>query len=121
MSAFSAGIVSDLKERFAPRMENLAVTMRDEMREIISIQVVGRGRKAIRSKPGEPPRREFGNLQDSQQYDVTIGDDYITASLFTDSKIGGYLENGTSRIAPRPHYAPYSQLINSKIDDLLSP
>lgn len=113
MTALSQSILADIDARFAGPMENLALTMRDEMRELIGIQVEYAGGDIIRSLPGEAPRREFGNLQDSQQIDVTVNQNEISATLFTDSLIGAYLEHGTSRILPRPHYEPYAKRVES--------
>lgn len=59
------------------------------------------------SAPGEPPARRTGNLR--LNWNGTVegsaasgGGIAITAVLESQEKYAGYLENGTSRMAPRP-------------------
>ena len=111
-------INADFNERFGSTMENLTLIMRDEMRELIGIQVVYQGAEVIRSLPGEPPRREFGNLQNSQMIETTISQDRIEGILYTDNIIGAYLEHETGTISPRPHYAPYAQRVDTLVEEM---
>jgi phage gpG-like protein len=56
---------------------------------------------AVRSLPGEPPRKQTGRLRASVTYEVD--EQALTARVGTNVKYGRYLELGTRRgIAPRP-------------------
>lgn len=67
----------------------------------------GKGRKgsrvlgAVRSRPGEPPRKQTGRLMDSVTYEVD--EQALEARVGTNVKYGKALELGTRRgLAPRP-------------------
>lgn len=56
---------------------------------------------AVRSAPGEPPRKQTGRLRASVTYEVDP--QALAARVGTNVKYGKYLELGTKRgIAPRP-------------------
>lgn len=55
---------------------------------------------ADRSKPGEPPRKQYGRLRGSVAHEVDAGS--LTARVGTNLLYGRWLELGTSRMAARP-------------------
>lgn len=84
----------------------LGIAWKNEIRERIGIPVEGRGEYAIRSDPGEPPRKETGSLQDSVHYYVSPGFDFQSLKMLMTSPIGPILHFGTddNRILPRPFW-----------------
>lgn len=103
MSEFSEGIVRDMKERARPVMREVNDKGTEIWREVLSVPVGRSGRKIIRSKPGEPPRKEKGRLPPDIKGEVTSGESVVTSNNYTDNKVAGYLDGGTRTIAPRPH------------------
>lgn len=59
------------------------------------------------SAPGEPPARRSGALRLNWHGEVkggsAAGGTQIIAALESEQRYAGYLENGTSRMAPRPY------------------
>lgn len=59
------------------------------------------------SAPGEPPARRSGALRLNWHGEVkggsVAGGTQIIAALESEQRYAGYLENGTSRMAPRPY------------------
>ncbi|MFQ7264264.1 MAG: hypothetical protein ACLRO4_07580 [Lachnospiraceae bacterium] len=59
------------------------------------------------SAPGEPPARRSGALRLNWHGEVkggsAAGETKIVAALESEQRYAGYLENGTSRMAPRPY------------------
>jgi hypothetical protein len=84
----------------------VADEVKEEVRGRINVSVGRDGSRIIRSKPGEPPRRETGDYRDSWVSEVTEGGSTITGTAGTTSNIGPMLEFGTERMAARPHVAP---------------
>jgi hypothetical protein len=64
------------------------------------------GLMVIRSKPGEPPRRETGNYVNSWGESVVIDGLRVVGRIYSDVDYGSYLSTGTSRMASRPHLSP---------------
>lgn len=80
------------------------------MRQLISVQVGGTPSKPVRSKPGEPPRRETGRLQSLVDYTVDQNPrDVYAFTLSDDAPYASYLENGTPTMAKRPYFAVIQQ------------
>lgn len=59
-----------------------------------------RGRKHQASAPGEVPANRTGRLAKSVRYEST---GHHTLRVGEDAEYAGWLENGTKRMAPRPH------------------
>ena len=60
------------------------------------------------SAPGEPPASDSGNLRRNWRKEVGTaqisgGSVNISPAIISKEKYSGYLENGTSRMAPRPY------------------
>lgn len=85
-----------------------------------------------RSKPGQPPAVQLGNLLNSIQFDVTVvgginvigkvgvDEEYLAAKtpVGTDVKYGLYLEVGTSKMAPRPYLQPALKRTRRKVNKI---
>lgn len=111
MSDFGDKVIADLEQRATDALDQSGGLVADDIRDQISVPVGYRigprgGVTVIRSKPGEPPRRETGDYQSSIDHQTATDGSRVTTSIFTDDPIGGYLENGTSRMAKRPHFKP---------------
>ncbi len=73
------------------------------------------GKGAIRSAPGEPPKTDTGRLVGSIRHEHS----FLTASVGTDVNYAGYLELGTSKMAPRPFLIPTLEENTEKIEQLV--
>src|SRR4051812_26774339 len=56
------------------------------------------------SKPGEPPHKRTGELQQSVGYEVTTEDKVVKLTLKVTADHAFYLEYGTATLAPRPFF-----------------
>jgi hypothetical protein len=93
-----------------PAMEDVVAGITADVKERIGVPVEYAGGHVIRSKPGEPPRTEFGDYINSWTYTVVRNGDVITGtSGSTLPGRGVWLEKGTGRIRPRPHVEPAYQ------------
>lgn len=57
---------------------------------------------AFPSMPGEPPHKQTGHLRRSVTYEVTTHGGEMVSRYGTNVKYGRWLEEGTTRMAPRP-------------------
>ena len=85
--------------------------LRDTVRDLISVPVTYVGGEAIRSEPGESPYKEFGDLWKSIKYRVKELKNSFESSVFSDSIISLFLEEGTQYIEPRPHWAVAMKMV----------
>ncbi len=76
--------------------------LRREARALLNVPGAG-----APSAPGEPPRRQTGELRDSLR--VEIAPDRLSATVGTDLDYGAHLEFGTQDMAPRPWLAPAAE------------
>ena len=70
-------------------------------------RIRGSGKYYTASAPGEPPARRTGNLRlrwsgDLKTEHTGQNEIKLTAILESDTKYAGFLENGTSKMLPRP-------------------
>ena len=110
------GAIDYVRGRAAGFITRAAIEVKRRAQELLSIPGTanriknsGKHKKgehitaAVRSKPGEPPRKQTGQLRASVTYEYD--EKTMTARVGTPLKYGGYLELGTKRgIAPRPGY-----------------
>ncbi len=63
------------------------------------------------SRPGRPPHRRSGDLQDSYEYEAKAGGRLSKPRMrvFSTVDYSGYLEFGTRTMSPRPHMRPAIQ------------
>lgn len=80
------------------RLHTAADYLLAEWRKTVGVQ----GTRKNRSLPGEPPRKQTGELQASLF--ARVEDDLLV--IGSTAKHAGLLESGTRRMAARPHRAP---------------
>ncbi len=105
-----------IEESVQREYEEVAWEMTADLMTSLSVQVEYIGGYVIRSKPGEAPRREFGDLIRSVDFATSRVNALVRLDVFSTSMISVYLNEGTDRIAPRPHWQP---LIDNWRDQLL--
>jgi hypothetical protein len=113
-------IMSGLTAQVKATMDAALRDTADDMRRIISVPVVRSGGKVIRSKPGEPPRKDTGKLLASVQSVVeSLEKDKVRGSVSTNVFYDVFLTNGTSKMAPRPYAGPteakWERLIENRL------
>lgn len=106
--------MEQVRRRAAGWLTRAAITVSRRAKELLSVpgtaqrpRSTSKHRKrsriygAVRSKPGEPPRKQTGRLRASVAYEVDEAT--LSARVGTNVVYGKYLELGTKRgIAPRP-------------------
>jgi hypothetical protein len=110
MGKFADDLHREMETRVRKAVNDLAYACAEDVREAVSIEVEyvrgpRGGKRVIRSKPGEAPRKEKGSYINSITSQMNEGEP-ISASAYTTSRIGVYLEDGTEKMAPRPHWGP---------------
>jgi hypothetical protein len=108
-------ITDNLITRSRDGFNGLAAELEQRWREMVSVPVQGHGRSAIRSRPGEPPRLEFGDYQDSVSHTSSVEGDIIHATAGTNMTRGIWLEKGTSRMKPRPHASKLAEEFGGEV------
>lgn len=92
-----------------------------DVKESLDISVEYVGSEVIRSKPGERPRRETGELQDATRHEVDrLLFDETELSILNDCPHAAPLEFGTQTVLPRPFMAPALERITDKLPDDLN-
>lgn len=105
---FVDGVMADLGRSLLDELRDLGPDIEADLVELVSTPVQYAAAGVVRSKPGEPPRKEHGDYARSIRHTVSEGEngpDSATLRLYTNSVIGTYLEFGTDRMRPRPHFA----------------
>jgi hypothetical protein len=91
----------------------------DTLRDLVNVRVVYIGGTVIRSDPGEPPRREWGDLWRSFGFKVASRATTLEAlTIFSTSMVSFALEYGTDRIEPRPHWEPAAEQAGDLFEEL---
>jgi hypothetical protein len=103
---FADTLIDDLRERATTAFDEFGREVLEALRQSVSVPVGRAGSRVIRSAPGEPPRREFADYIASLGTETAFLPAGVSASVFTDMQRGRWLEDGTSRMQPRPHFAP---------------
>ena len=88
--------------------QGIALEMKQEVKNLLDIPVSKNGAKIVRSRPGQPPRKSSGNLQNSVDYLLEQKGTEISIKVFCDNSApyALYLEYGTQKTAPRPFMLP---------------
>lgn len=74
-------------------LEAKLAEMRDEVQKRISVDVERRGGKVIRSKKGEPPRRDTKKLHNSAESEVIRTDDTVTGAVSVETPYAKHLND----------------------------
>lgn len=106
MTDFADTLINDLRQRAGPAFDEFGREVLDALRTSVSVPVGYAGSRVIRSRPGEPPRRETGDYRAGLGTELTYLPAGVSTSIFTDDQLGPWLENGTSRMEARPHFEP---------------
>jgi hypothetical protein len=79
---------------------------RDE-KQLISVPVQRTGNRVIRSRPGQPPRKDTGRLHGSVKgVAAKVGKDRVEGKVTTATPYDQFLEKGTSKMSRRPFAGP---------------
>lgn len=114
MSDFVDGAMDDLSERLTSAVQIVTNQIRDDIKDLVNDAY------PPASVPGSPPHKRTGGYQDSFDVEnVTADGDTIHGAAYTDSQLGEWLENGTSRMAARPHVAEVAQKWDGAIIDAI--
>lgn len=70
MGEWAERYMARIHERWKMELDTIGTEITEEVRQNISKPVEGSGYDAVRSNPGEPPRKEKGHLWASQDHDV---------------------------------------------------
>lgn len=124
--------MAHVRARAVRGLARAAITVARRAKELLSVAGTavrtgaGRGKRkgsrvygAVRSKPGEPPRKQTGRLRASVTYEVD--EKTLTARVGTSLKYGKHLELGTRKgLAPRPWLRRALAECRAKIMQLLA-
>jgi hypothetical protein len=105
----TAAFTRAVERQATPIIEGYLTTVRETMIEEFNAPKSGRARRGSRraSAPGQPPARQTGTLQESiTDPQVRRSGRAIVGELRVTARYAGFLERGTSRIAPRPFAQP---------------
>jgi len=92
-----------------------------DVKESLDVSVEYQGSEVIRSKPGENPRRETGELQDATRHEVEkLLFDEQELSIVNDCPHAAPLEFGTQTVLPRPFFGPAFERLTDKMPDDLN-
>lgn len=108
-------ISSYVGERIYAAMDECGAQWADDLRKAISVPVGRNGSYIVRSLPGEPPRTEHGDYLDSTLHQTRASLPFIITEIGSIlPNRGVWLEGGTGRILPRPHYTPLYDRLQSE-------
>lgn len=117
MTTPADSIIDALVTGCRPGFDAIGADLEKRLRDKLRVPVVRQGSRVIRSKPGEPPRKDKGNYQSSMDRVTVVSGDRIRAVAGTNMVRGVWLENGTGRMAPRPHASVVIQEFKSEVLD----
>jgi len=93
MGQWTEAIFANLAENTREYFEEVGREQVELIKQDISIPVVRKGRIVIRSKPGEPPRRDSGKLYNSiKSRTYMLGPRRVTLQVICTDKKGVWLE-----------------------------
>jgi hypothetical protein len=104
----TADLFDEIRTDCFQAMERVGEAVRDEWQSRVSVPVEyvagpRGGVVVVRSLPGEPPRKETGELHDSIQAATESDADVLTTTVDSEVPHAAYTNEGTARMAPRPH------------------
>ncbi len=110
-----AGVLAAVKQAQVKPLDKAAALVESTMKQKLSKggqMGKGKARHTVRSRPGEPPRAQTGNLMSSVAWAATPKDTRIIGPQSPPAPYGLYLEYGTRKMEPRPFARP--SLIETK-------
>jgi hypothetical protein len=123
------GAIDYARQRAVGFLTRAIIEVDRRVKELLSVPGtafgIGKGQKGkrrqdvVRSKPGEPPRKQTGEGRASYTYEVD--EKSMTARCGTNMKKMKSLELGTKKgLKPRPHLRRALFEMKAKVNDLLS-
>lgn len=103
-----------LKKMIKPRLQRVGSELRNHV-----VRKVSEGKTRIDgpSKPGEPPHIDTGGLRKSIFWELL--EDGLSVRVGTTVDYGLFLEEGTSKMAPRPYLRPSLIEMQARIKAIL--
>lgn len=96
---------------------NLGDRATGELLEMLSVPVEYEGSGIIRSAPGEPPRKEFGELVATIDSNLVDGPDLFPSLRVSIAGVAEELEFGSGNVEPRPHMGPLRESMKNYAAD----
>ena len=108
-----------LMERLRGAMDRIGAGLAEDIRESVSVPVGRSGGKVVRSKAGEPPRRETSGYRATIRHATRVEGDRVVTEAGTSEELGEWLEKGTGTMAARPHYEPARRRLAAQMPGIL--
>ncbi len=108
--------IAEVKAEVEKRLVKAAIFLKREIQQELSVACGRKGKRRIRSKPGEMPRKDHGELRRS----ITYTKDGMKIYIGTNKLYAKYLEFGTSKMKPRPFMRPAMMKHREKIKDIIT-
>lgn len=120
MAGFTQSVINEINSAARAAVTDILRDARRELRDSINVPVQRVGSEVIRSDPGEPPRREFGDLWKSIQISVVqVSDTQIRGRLYSNDKTGKVLALEYGRLdgslEPRPFFGPQQKRLAASL------
>ncbi len=96
----AAEVGQDVRDALFGAMADYGSELTKELRQSISTKY------PPASSPGNPPHRRTGKLHASASTDTNERGQTVITTVGTNAPYAGFLEEGTSRMAARPHIDP---------------
>jgi len=93
VGALADKITRQMLDKIETEMETLGQAIADDLRQLISVPVGRdeRGRVTVRSKPGEPPRKDTGRLYESVTHVVYRAGGRVRLVVATNTPYAGFV------------------------------
>ena len=111
MTFDAASIMARLNDRLEAAVAEAAGQAKEKAEALQSVPVAFVGGVLIRSKPGQPPRRETGRLRRGHRVRIQRDSDRVIATISNATPYARALEYGTGRMAARPTYGPVADAV----------
>jgi len=102
-------VVKAVRQAQVKSLDQAAALVESTMKRKLSVggqMGKGKARHTVRSRPGEPPRAQTGNLMSSVAWARTLEETRLIGPQSPPAHYGAYLEYGTRKMEPRPFARP---------------